>query len=104
MDDPRAAGGADHIAQERLPVLDRAAAQIVAVEVQQVEGEIDELVGAALGYGFVQGVDVGDAALIGHGNLAVEHHRRQPGLGQRPERLARSACRAGSGRADVKGA
>jgi hypothetical protein len=37
-DDALATGGADHVAQQGLAVLDRAGAQIVAVEVEEVEG------------------------------------------------------------------
>ena len=34
-----------------------------------------------------------DAAIVGHGDLAVEDHRRQPGRGQGAERLAEErAC------------
>jgi hypothetical protein len=62
-DDPLAAGGADDVAPQRLEILDRAGPQIMAVEVEQVEGEISEPLGPALAHGLGQQVDMGDAAL-----------------------------------------
>ena len=53
--------------------------QIVAVEVEQVEGEESEPLGPAARDRLAQCVDMGDAALVRHRNLAVEHQRRQPG-------------------------
>jgi hypothetical protein len=47
-DQTRAADGADDVAQQRLPVLNPAGAQVVAVEMEQVEGEI----GDRLKFGF----------------------------------------------------
>jgi hypothetical protein len=72
-DDPLAAGCADDVAPRALTVLDGAGAQIVAVEVEQIEGEIREPLGAALAQRLGQPVDMGDAALIGHRDLAVDH-------------------------------
>jgi hypothetical protein len=40
IDDPLASHHADHIAQHRFAVLNRARAQVVAVEVEQVEREM----------------------------------------------------------------
>lgn len=58
--------GADDVAQQqRLPVLDRAWAQVVAAEVKDIEGDIGEPLGPALAQRVGQEVDVGEAALIG---------------------------------------
>ena len=46
----------------------------MAVEVEEIEGEIREPLGAALAQRLGQEVDMGDAALVGHGDLAVQHH------------------------------
>jgi hypothetical protein len=74
-------GCADNLAQQRLAVLDRAGAQVVAVEVEKVEGEIGEPLGSTLAHRLVSKSIMGDAVLVGHRDLAVEDERRQPGGG-----------------------
>jgi len=70
---------ADDVAQQHLAVLDPATAQVVAVEMQQVESEIGEAIRPARGDRLAQRIEVRHAALVGHCDLAVEHHRGQPG-------------------------
>jgi hypothetical protein len=82
----RALGRADHIPQQRLPVFDWAAAKVVAVEMKKVEGEEREPLEAAGRDRLARRVDMGDA-LVGHRDLAIQHHRRQPGQDKRSERL-----------------
>ena len=86
--DALAAGRTDDIAQQRLPILERAAAQVVAIKVQHVEREVGEPLGTTFRDRLIQRVDVRHAALIGHGDLAVEHHRGQAGIGQGTEWFA----------------
>jgi hypothetical protein len=81
IDDPVVSGRADDVAQQGLAILDRAAAQVVAVEVQQVEGEVGELLRSACRYRFTQRIDMRDAAVIRQGDLAVQHHCRQARTG-----------------------
>jgi hypothetical protein len=62
----------------------------VAVEVEQVEGKVCQPLGAGpLAHRLGQQVDMGDAALGGHRDLAVEDQRRQPGGDQLVERRAK---------------
>ena len=86
--DARTAGAADHVAQKRLAILNRAAPEIMAVEVQQVEREVGELLGTPSGYGLAQRIYVGDAAVVRHRDLAVKNHGRQSGLDQVQEWFA----------------
>ena len=90
-DKPRTAGDGNDVLQQRLAMLDRGAAQIMAVEVEKVEGEIGEPLGPALAQRLVQRVDMGDAALVGHDDLAVEH---QPGGNQFVKRCAKQLVRS----------
>jgi hypothetical protein len=78
IDDPRAPCRADHIAQQHLPVLDRAAPEVVAVEMQEIESELGEPLRPPLTYGIAQGVEMRHAATVRDGNLAIQHHWRQP--------------------------
>jgi hypothetical protein len=59
------------------------------VEVDQVEGKVCQPLVAALAHRLGQPVDMGDTALIGHRDFAVEDERRQPGGGQLVERRAK---------------
>ena len=86
IDDPFAPSGADHVAQQRFAVLYRAASQVVAIEVQQVEGEIGEPVGAALGYGLGQRVNVRDATVIGYRNSPSRTIEGCPASGRKGSR------------------
>jgi len=56
-------------------------ADIVAVDVQQVEGEIDEPVRLAPGDRVVEEVEMRDAAIVRHGDLAIDD-QLMPGAGE----------------------
>jgi len=60
--------------KDRFPLLDGATAEIVAIEMQQVEGEIGEAIGPPIGDGVLQITYMRDAAIVGDGDLAVENH------------------------------
>ena len=100
-EEARAPGGADDVAQQRLAILDRAGAQIVAVEMEEVEGKIGELLGPAQTQRLAELVDVRHTARVRHRDLAVEHHGGQPGAGERAKRLgvARIAAQQADGAA-----
>jgi hypothetical protein len=86
-EEARAPGGADDVAQQRLAILDRAGAQIVAVEMEEVEGKIGELLGPAQTQRLAELVDVRHTARVRHRDLAVEHHGGEPGSGERAKLL-----------------
>src|SRR5438067_13886371 len=48
--------------------------QIVAAQVQQVEGEIRQPIRPPRSHSVVQAVDMRDAALVRHRDLAIQHH------------------------------
>ena len=66
-------------------MLDPAAPQVVAVDVQQVEGVIGEPLGLALRYGIVEEIEMRHATIIGNGDLAVDD-QLVAGAGERLER------------------
>jgi hypothetical protein len=78
---------ANHIPQQHLAVFNRAAPEVVPVEVQQVEREIGKPVGSPLAYGIAQPVEMRNAAVIGDRDFAVQNHCRQPRIEHRPEWL-----------------
>ena len=61
------------------------APEIVAIEVQKIEGEIGEPVRSHLPDGIAQRIEMRDAAIIGDRDLAVQDDRWQPGIEQRCE-------------------
>ena len=73
IDQARTLGLVESRPQQRLPLFDPAAAQVMAVQVQQIEGEIDEPIRPAPGDGVLQIADLRDTAIVGHRDLAVEH-------------------------------
>ena len=83
---------ANHIPQQHLAVFNGAAPEIVAIEVQEVESEIGEPVRSHLADGIAQRVEMRDAAIVGNGDLTIQHHSRQLGMDQRPEGLAEEPC------------
>ena len=87
VDNPFAPRRADHIPQQHLAVFNWAAPEILAVEMQQIEREIGEPLRSTVAYGIAQRIEMRDAALIGNRDLAIQNHRRQPGIEQRPERF-----------------
>ena len=76
IDDPLAPCHADHIPQQHLAVFDRAAPEIVAIEVQEIEGEIGEPVWPAFADGIAQRVEMRDAAIVRGCDLAIQNHWR----------------------------
>ena len=84
IDDPLASRLVEHLPQHLLPPLDRAAPQVVAVDVQQVEGVIDQPVRLAPRDRVVEEVEMRDAAIVGHGDLAIDD-QLVPGGGERGE-------------------
>ena len=72
IDDPLAPRLVEHLPQHLFPLLDRAAPQVVAVDVQEVEGVIDQPVRLAPRDRVVEEVEMGDAAIVGHGDLAID--------------------------------
>ena len=66
-------GGVEQRAQCLLALLQRRAGEIAPVEVQEIEDEVDRLVGALAAERVLEGVEAGDAARKDHGRLAVEH-------------------------------
>jgi len=54
---------------------------------EKVEGKIGEALGPAQAQRFGKRVNMGDALLVRHRDLAVEHQRRQPSGSERAERL-----------------
>jgi len=87
IDDPLAPRRVEHLPQHLLPPLDRAASQVVAVDVQEVEGVIGQPVGLAPRDRVVEEVEMRDAAIVGHGDFAVDHQLMSGG-GERGERCA----------------
>ena len=69
--------------EDALALDERRLPQIEAVEVEQVEGEVDHALGAARGEIGLQGVEVGNARLALHDHLAIENEvvGRQIGQG-----------------------
>ena len=94
IDDPVATRRANHISQQHLAVFDRAAPEVVAIEVQQIEREVGKPVGSALAYGIAQRVQMRHAATVRNGNLTIKYHRRQLGLDQMPERFPEQLVRS----------
>ena len=68
-----ARGLLEHRSEQSFSLLDRVAAQVVAVNAEQVEREIGEPVRLPAGNRIVDQIQMRDAALVGHGDLAVEH-------------------------------
>src|SRR6266446_4966761 len=58
--------------EQSLPILYRTAAEIVAVKVQQIEGEIGEALRPAVGDGVLQVADMGNTSIVGRGDFAIE--------------------------------
>ena len=87
IDDALAPRCANHIPQQHLAVVDRTAPEVVAIEVQEVKREISKPLRVTPGDGLAQGVEMGDAAVIGNGDLAIQNHGRQPGLDEPPKGL-----------------
>jgi hypothetical protein len=97
-DDPFTARVTDNVAQQCLAVLDCAGAEVMAVEMQEVEGEIRELLGTAPARRLGQQVDMGDAA-----RRAPRPRRRGPARATRLRpacRTARERARCGRDRCD----
>jgi hypothetical protein len=63
------------VAQQRLALLKSAAGDVLTAEVQEVEREVRQQFGPAPFDRIVQTVQVRYAALIGRGDLAVDHER-----------------------------
>ena len=87
IDDSLATSRADDITQQNLAVFDRAAPEILAVEMQQIEREIGEPLRPTVASGIAQRVEMRYAAIIRNRDLTIQNHRRQPGIEQRPERF-----------------
>jgi len=72
------------------PLFDRAAAQVPPVQVQQIEGEIGELLRPARKDGILEIANVGDATIVRGRDLSVEDHlaaeRDQPSE-RRPQKF-----------------
>ena len=62
----------EELGERRLAVEERRAAQVVAVEVEQVEGEVDEVVAGGLGQRVLERLEAGGAVGLQHHHLAVE--------------------------------
>src|SRR4029077_15615196 len=75
-----------------LALLQRRAGEIAPVEVQEIEDEVDGLVGALAAERVLERVEAGDAARKAHGRLAVEHRVADPEAARRA-RNARQARR-----------
>ena len=96
-----AAARLDHAGQDLAAVLQRHVAQIVAIEVQQIEGDEIEVVLPA-GDGLAQFAEVGQAGLVQDDDLAVDDRalgaevRRPPSPGRdiSPSSRGRCACRS----------
>jgi hypothetical protein len=73
IDDALALNIVDHASQGCFALFDRAPPQVVAVQMQQIKGKVRQLVGAG-GDGVVQRIDMRDSAIVGHGDLAIQHH------------------------------
>ena len=58
------------------------------MKVQEVENEIGEPHRSIVAYGIAQRVEMRDAAIVGNRDLAIQDHRWQPGIDQRPEGLS----------------
>ena len=72
-DDPLGTGFVEHLPQQCLAFFDRAAPQIVAVEIEQVESEVGQAIGPALAKCVLQPVDMRDATLVRDGDLTIKH-------------------------------
>jgi len=81
-DEPRTPGVLDHMSEQRFSTLYRAGPQIAAIEVQQVESEIGEPFGSALGDSVLQVADVGYAPIVWDRDFPIEDQlpagREQP--------------------------
>jgi hypothetical protein len=86
IDDPLASSSTDNIPQQHLAVFDRAPPEVVAVEVQQVKGEIGIRSDRRSAMASLNASCVTPRS-SGHGDLAIQNHRRKPGLDQWPKRL-----------------
>jgi hypothetical protein len=84
IDNPLAAGFIEDVPEKRLALFDRAAAQVVTVVVQQIEGEVGEPLGAAAGERVSQCIKMGHAPLVRYRDLAIEH-QGLPARGELPE-------------------
>ena len=88
-DRPRVAG--EQLVQRLLAGEERRLAEVVAVEVEEVEGEVDEVVLPVLGEGVLEGLEAGGAVRLQDHHLAVEDrldHRELLGLaGHRGEAI-----------------
>ena len=73
IDQARTADIIERLTQQRFAVFNRTAAQIPRVQMQQIEREINEPIRASPGDRIVKVADMGDAAVIRHGDFAVEH-------------------------------
>ena len=70
------------------PLLDRTAPQVVAVDVQQVEGVIHQPVRLAPRDRVLEEVEMGDAAIVGHGDLAIDDQLVPGGSETRNDKIA----------------
>jgi hypothetical protein len=70
--EPGTTGVLENATEQFLPSLDRAGPQIVAVQAQQVETEIGEPLGPALGDGVLQVADVGHAPIVRNRDFPIE--------------------------------
>ena len=71
------AGVGEKLLQSRLALAQRQGAQILAAFEQQIEGEIDELVGLAFGKGRLKGGEIRGAVLVQRADLAIDDCVRQ---------------------------
>jgi hypothetical protein len=88
IDDAITGGFREDLAQQRLAMLDRAAPQIVAVEIQQIESEISQALRAAAAECVGQCVEMRHAALVWNRDLAI-HDDRMTGCRQGTEGIAK---------------
>jgi hypothetical protein len=83
----------NRLPEQLFTVLDRMAAQIVTIEVQEVEREIGEPIRSVPSDGVVKVVDTCDTALVGYGDFAVQDNFAPAGQ-QFPERDGNSDVRS----------
>src|SRR5262249_53976251 len=84
VDEERAPDRAQQLHEHRLALDERATAKVAAVEVEEIEGEVGEHCRIASPHRRREVVEVGDAALVGRSDLAVEHNLAAK-FGERPE-------------------